>query len=92
MPTRGPEPRRNAPLGDGEAVVAAIRRLGQRQEKRDMFSLGVGEIQDVYYGSGKFAPQVKAWLCQAWDPRALPELALTYASAPIGSDHRYAMS
>ncbi|MDZ4719647.1 MAG: aldehyde ferredoxin oxidoreductase C-terminal domain-containing protein [Roseiflexaceae bacterium] len=80
------------PWGDGDAVLAAIRRLGQRQEKRDMISLGVGEIQDVYYGSGTFAPQVQGMAMPALDPRALPELALTYASSPIGSDHRYAMS
>ena len=78
--------------GDGEAVIAALRRLGQRQEKRDVLSLGVGEMQDIYYGSGKFAPQVKGMALPALDARALPDLALAYAASPIGSDHRYAMS
>jgi aldehyde:ferredoxin oxidoreductase len=78
--------------GDGEAVIAALRRLGQRQEKRDVLSLGVGEMQDIYYGSTKFAPQVKGMALPALEARALPELALSYAASPIGSDHRYAMS
>jgi aldehyde:ferredoxin oxidoreductase len=78
--------------GDGDAVVATLRRLGQRQEKRDVLSLGAGEMQDVYYGSGTFAPQVKGMALPGFDPRALPELALCYAVSPIGSDHRYAMS
>jgi aldehyde:ferredoxin oxidoreductase len=82
----------NLSWGDGEALLATIRRLGQRQEKRDVLSLGVGEMQDIYYGSGTFAPQVKGMPMPALDPRGLEELALAYAAAPIGSDHRYAMS
>jgi aldehyde:ferredoxin oxidoreductase len=78
--------------GDSDAIIAALRRLGQRQEKRDVLSLGVGEMQDIYYGSGTFAPQVKGMALPSLDARALPELALIYAVAPIGSDHRYAMS
>jgi aldehyde:ferredoxin oxidoreductase len=78
--------------GDGDAVVATLRRLGQRQEKRDLLALGVGEMQDVYYGSSTFAPQVKGMALPALDPRARPDLALAYAASPIGSDYRYAMS
>ncbi len=77
--------------GDADALLSTIRRLGQRQEKRDVLSLGVGEMQDVYYGSGSFAPQVKGMAMPALDPRALHEYALAYATAPIGSDYRYAM-
>jgi aldehyde:ferredoxin oxidoreductase len=80
------------PWGDGEAVLAAIRRLGQRQEKRDVLSLGVGEIQDIYYGSSAFAPQIKGMAMPGLDPRGAQEIALAYAASPIGSDHRYAMS
>jgi aldehyde:ferredoxin oxidoreductase len=82
----------NLAWGDSEALLSAIRRLGQRQEKRDVLSLGVGEIQDVYYGSGSFAPQVKGMAMPALDPRALHEFAVAYATAPIGSDYRYGMS
>lgn len=77
--------------GDGEALIAAIRRLGQRHEKRDVLSLGVGEMQEVYWGSSAFAPQVKGMAMPALDPRALPGLALAMAASPIGGDHRYAM-
>ncbi|HMO57320.1 MAG TPA: aldehyde ferredoxin oxidoreductase N-terminal domain-containing protein, partial [Roseiflexaceae bacterium] len=45
--------------GNGDEVLAAIRRLGQRQEKRDILSLGAAEIREVYFGSSEFAPQVK---------------------------------
>jgi aldehyde:ferredoxin oxidoreductase len=77
--------------GDGEAIVGAIRRLGQKHEKRDILSLGVGEMQEVYWGSSAFAPQVKGMATPALDPRALHGMALALASAPIGGDYRYAM-
>ncbi len=81
----------NLAWGDVEAVVGAIRRLGQRQEKRDILSLGVGEMQEVYYGSSAFAPQARRLALPALDPRALPEIALADAVAPIGGDYRSAM-
>lgn len=81
----------NIAWGDNDAFLAAIKRLGERHERRDVLSLGAGEMQDVYYGSGSFAPQVKGMALPALDARALPEMALSYATAPIGSDHRYAM-
>jgi aldehyde:ferredoxin oxidoreductase len=77
--------------GDGEALLAAIRRLGQKHEKRDVLSLGVGEMQEVYWGSSSFAPQVKGLAMPALDPRALPGVALALATAPVGGDYRYAM-
>ncbi|MDW8145744.1 MAG: aldehyde ferredoxin oxidoreductase C-terminal domain-containing protein [Roseiflexaceae bacterium] len=81
----------NLTWGDLEAVVSAIRRLGQRQEKRDILSLGVGEMREVYYGSSAFAPQARQLAFPGLDPRALPEIALANATAPIGGDYRYAM-
>lgn len=79
------------PWGDDDAVLAALERLGQRQEKRDVLSLGVGEMQEIFFGSATFAPQVKRLALPALDPRALHEVALTLATAPIGGDYRYAM-
>jgi aldehyde:ferredoxin oxidoreductase len=79
------------PWGDDDAMLAAIERLGQRQEKRDVLSLGVGEMQEIFFGSAAFAPQVKGLAMPALDPRALHEVALTFATAPIGGDYRYAM-
>jgi aldehyde:ferredoxin oxidoreductase len=78
--------------GDHEAVLAALDRLAVRQERRDMLSLGVGEIADVFWGGENFAPQVKGLGMPALDPRALAGLALAMATAPIGGDHRFAMS
>jgi aldehyde:ferredoxin oxidoreductase len=80
------------PWGDDDAVLAAIERLGQRQEKRDVLSLGVGEMKEIFFGSDAFAPQVKGLALPAIDPRAMHEVALAMASAPIGGDHRYAMA
>lgn len=77
--------------GDGDALLAAVRRLGQKQEKRDIVSLGVGEMHEVYYGSTSYAPQVKGLAMPAIEPRALSATALALATAPIGGDHRYAM-
>ncbi len=78
--------------GDDDAVLAAIERLGQRQEKRDVLSLGVGEMKEIFFGSEAFAPQVKGLAMPALDPRALHEVALAMATAPIGGDYRYAMA
>lgn len=77
--------------GDEDALLAAIERLGQRHEKRDVLSLGVGEMQEIFFGSAAFAPQVKGLAMPALDPRALHAIALALATAPIGGDYRYAM-
>jgi aldehyde:ferredoxin oxidoreductase len=79
------------PWGNDEAVLAALDRLAVRQERRDMLSLGVGEIADVFWGGAAFAPQVKGLAMPGLDPRALTEIALAIATAPIGGDYRYAM-
>ncbi|NNJ10420.1 aldehyde:ferredoxin oxidoreductase [Chloroflexales bacterium ZM16-3] len=79
------------PWGNDEAVLAALERLAVRQERRDMLSLGIGEIADVFWGGAAFAPQVKGLAMPALDPRALTEIALAMATAPIGGDYRYAM-
>jgi len=79
------------PWGNDEAVLAALERLALRQERRDMLSLGIGEIADVFWGGAAFAPQVKGLAMPALDPRALTEIALAMATAPIGGDYRYAM-
>lgn len=80
------------PWGDDDAVLAAIERLGQRQEKRDVLSLGVGEMKEIFFGSEAFAPQVKNLAMPAIDARAMHEIALANATAPIGGDYRYAMA
>jgi aldehyde:ferredoxin oxidoreductase len=80
------------PWGDEQAVIAALERLAVRQERRDMLSLGVGEIADVFWGGAAFAPQVKGLAMPALDPRALTGVALAMATAPIGGDYRYAMT
>ncbi|MBC8160246.1 MAG: aldehyde ferredoxin oxidoreductase [Roseiflexaceae bacterium] len=77
--------------GDEDAILQAITKLGQQQEKRELLSLGVGEMQEVFFGSAAFAPQVKGLAMPALDPRALNEIALATATAPIGGDFRYAM-
>jgi aldehyde:ferredoxin oxidoreductase len=78
--------------GDGAAVIAALDRMSQRQEKRDILSLGVGEMQEAVWGSAAFAPQVKGLAMPALDPRALTEIGLAMATSPIGGDYRYAMA
>jgi aldehyde:ferredoxin oxidoreductase len=79
------------PWGDDDAVLAAIARLGQKHEKRDVLSLGVGEMKEIFFGSEAFAPQIKGLAMPGIDPRAMHEIALALATAPIGGDYRYAM-
>ncbi len=80
------------PWANDDAVLAMLGRLGQRQEKRDALSLGIGELQEVFWGGASFAPQVKGLGMPALDPRALTGIGLAMATAPIGGDYRYAMT
>lgn len=80
------------PWGDEDAILQAIGRLAHKQEKRDLLSLGVGEMCEIFWGSATFAPHVKGLAMPALDPRALHEVALAMATSPIGGDYRYAMT
>jgi aldehyde:ferredoxin oxidoreductase len=80
------------PWGDEQAVISALERLAVRQEKRDVLSLGVGEMQEIFWGGAAFAPQVKGQAMPALDPRALTAIGLAMATSPIGGDYRYAMA
>lgn len=79
------------PWGDATAVLEALERLATPQERRDLLSLGVGEIAEVFWGGAAFAPQSKGLAMSALDPRALTGFALAMATAPIGGDVRYSM-
>jgi aldehyde:ferredoxin oxidoreductase len=80
------------PYGNEEAVLNAINSLGVKRERRDVLSLGVGEIFDIFWGGEAFAPQVKGLAMPGLEPRGLNEVALAMATAPIGGDYRYAMT
>ena len=73
------------PWGDDDAVLAAIARLGQKQEKRDVLSLGVGEMKEIFWGSEAFAPQIKGMAMPGIDPRAMHR---DRAGAGHGTDRR----
>jgi len=79
------------PWGDAAAILEALERLVRPQERRDLLSLGVGEIAEVFWGGAAFAPQSKGLAMSALDPRALTGFALAIATAPIGGDVRYSM-
>ncbi len=88
----GLTPTRNLSWGDANAVIAAIDRIVQLQQKRDVISLGIGEMREIFWGSADFAPQVKGLAMPALDPRALNGIGLAMATAAIGGDFRYAMN
>jgi aldehyde:ferredoxin oxidoreductase len=48
-------------------------------------------MKEIFFGSEAFAPQVKGLAMPGIDPRAMHEIALALATAPIGGDYRYAM-
>jgi aldehyde:ferredoxin oxidoreductase len=82
----------NLPWGDADAVISAIDRMAQRQEKRDVLTLGVGEMRSIFWGGDAFAPQVKGLAMAALDPRAMNGIALATITSAIGGDFRYAMN
>ena len=74
--------------GDAEAVYRLIKLIAERKGFGNLMALGVRELSRyVGRGSERFAMHVKGLEISAYDHRAAPAMALSYATCDIGAHH-----
>ena len=74
--------------GDAEAVYKMIEMIAKREGFGDLMAEGVRKLSEkINRGSEKFAMHVKGLEISAYDHRAAPAMALSYATADIGAHH-----
>lgn len=77
-----------AEWGDAEAVYKMIEMIAKREGFGDLMAEGVRKLSEkIGKESEKFAMQVKGLEISAYDHRAAPAMALSYATADIGAHH-----
>ncbi len=74
--------------GEAEKVYELIRMIAERRGFGTLMALGVKAVASyVKKGSEKFAMHVKGLEISAYDHRAAPAMALSYATCDIGAHH-----
>jgi len=74
--------------GDAETVYQLIKLIAERRGFGTLMALGVKALaRYVKKGSEKFAMHVKGLEISAYDHRAAPAMALSYATCDIGAHH-----
>lgn len=74
--------------GDAEKVYGLIKMIAERRGFGTLMALGVKALASyVKRGSEKFAMHVKGLEISAYDHRAAPAMALSYATCDIGAHH-----
>ena len=74
--------------GDAEAVYKLIKLIAERKGFGALMALGVRELSRcIGEGSERFAMHVKGLEISAYDHRAAPAMALSYATCDIGAHH-----
>ena len=74
--------------GDAETVYRLIKLIAERRGFGNLMALGVRELSRyVGRGSERFAMHVKGLEISAYDHRAAPAMALSYATCDIGAHH-----
>jgi aldehyde:ferredoxin oxidoreductase len=79
------------PWGDGGVVLDLIEKIGRKEGVGGVLSLGVGEMQSIFYGSESWAPQAHGGALSPIDPRTLPVMALHLATSAWSGDYRMAL-
>ncbi|MCG8584676.1 MAG: hypothetical protein MI757_08195, partial [Pirellulales bacterium] len=75
-------------FGSGDALLATIDRIAQRENIGDLLAEGNRIMsQTVGQGSEAFAPHVKGLEIPGYEPRALQTMALGFAVGSRGADH-----
>mgnify|MGYP000023414556 CR=1 FL=1 len=74
--------------GDAETVYRLIKLIAERKGFGNLMALGVRELSRyIGGGSERFAMHVKGLEISAYDHRAAPAMALSYATCDIGAHH-----
>jgi len=79
------------PWGDGDVVLDVLEKIGRKEGVGGVLSLGVGEMQSIFWGSDAWAPQVRGGALSPIDPRPLPTIALHVATSTWPGDYRMAL-
>ena len=79
------------PWADGQTLLDVIDKIGRKEGVGGVLSLGVGEMQAIFWGSEAFAPQVYGGALSPIDPRPLPVIALHLATSTWPGDYRMAL-
>lgn len=75
-------------FGDGDALLATLRKIGSREGIGKLLSLGSrAAAEQIGQGSAAFAPHVKGLEIPGYEPRALQTMALGFAVGTRGADH-----
>lgn len=75
-------------FGQGETLLQAIQKIGDRHEEGDLLAEGSRRLsQQIGQGSETFAPHVKGLELPGYEPRALQSMALGFAVGTRGADH-----
>ena len=74
--------------GEAEKIYELIKSIAERRGFGSLMALGVKAVADyVKNGSERFAMHVKGLEISAYDHRAAPAMALSYATCDIGAHH-----
>ncbi|HEX6292279.1 MAG TPA: aldehyde ferredoxin oxidoreductase C-terminal domain-containing protein [Herpetosiphonaceae bacterium] len=79
------------PWADGQVLLDVIEKIGRKEGVGGVLSLGVGEMQAIFWSSEVWAPQVYGGAMSPIDPRPLPILALHLATSTWPGDYRMAL-
>lgn len=79
------------PWNSGDIVLDLIDKIGRKEGVGGVLSLGVGEMQAIFYGSEAWASQAYGGALSPIDPRTLPVLALHLATSTWPGDYRMAL-
>lgn len=79
------------PWSDGALVLDLIEKIARKEGVGGVLSLGVEEMQSIFYGSDGWAPQAYGGALSPIDPRTLPIMQLHLATSTWPGDYRMAM-
>lgn len=79
------------PWSNGNMLLELIDKIGAKEGVGGVLSLGVSEMQSIFYGSDRWAPQAYGGALTPIDPRQLPVLKLHLATSTWPGDYRMAL-
>ncbi|MBN2100804.1 hypothetical protein JW710_02835 [Candidatus Dojkabacteria bacterium] len=71
-----------------ERMFELIRQIGERKGDGEKLADGILKTAENFGVGKKYVVHAKGLDLPAWDPRAAIGMAITYATSPVGGDHR----